>query len=125
MLEDDELKQTIRAFFLEGETPKATPIEMKPWDSNKNTLPEFNFDSDQTFEEFIKARMKEELGLVENTTPEQLEEIINTRKIKKKPKGKTVYFKDFINQIAEDPDDIIDAEIVKEAIKVKVKNEEL
>ena len=98
---------------------------MKPWDSDKNSLPEFNFDSDQIFEEFIKARMKEELGLVENPTPEQLKEKINTRKFKNKPKGKTVYFKYFINQIAEDPDDIIDAEIVKEALKVKVKNEEL
>lgn len=125
MLDDDELKQTIQTFFLEGEVPTTTGIEMTSWDSDKNPLPEFNFDSDQTFEEFIKARMKEELGLVENPIPEQLEEIIHTRKIKKKPKGKTVYFKDFINQIAEDPDDIIDAEIVKEAIKVKVKNEEL
>ncbi len=69
--------------------------------------------------------MKEELGLVENPTPEQLEEIINTRKIKNKSKGKTVYFKDFIHKIAEDPDDIIDAEIVQEPRNVKVKNEEL
>lgn len=122
MLEDDELKQTIRAFFLEGEVPTATGIEMKPWDSDKNPLPEFNFNSDQTFEEFIKVRMKEELGLGENSTPEQLEEIRHTIKVKKKPKGKTVYFKDFINQIAEDPDDLIDAEIVKEVIKVKLKN---
>ena len=113
MLEDDELKQTIRAFFIEGEVPTIPGIEMKPWDSDKNPLPEFNFNSDQTFEEFIKSRMKEELGLVENPTPEQIEEIIHTRKIK----GKTVYFKDFINKIAEDPDDIIDAAIVKETIK--------
>jgi hypothetical protein len=124
MLEDDELKQTIRALFLEeGEVPTTTLIEMKPWDSDKNPLPEFNFDSDQTFEEFLKARMEEELGLVENPTPEQLKEIIDNRKIKKK--GKTVYFKDFIKEIAEDTDDIMDAEIVQEAIKVKVKNEEL
>ena len=123
MLEDDELKQTIRAFFMESEVPTTTGIEMKPWDSDKNPLPEFNFDSDQTFEESIKSRMKEELGLVENPTLEQLEEIIHNRKIRNK--GKTVYFKDFIEQIAEDPDDIIDAEIVKEAIKIRVKNEEL
>ena len=58
MLEDDELKQTLRAFFFEGEVPTTTGLEMKPWDSDKNPLPEFNFDSDQTFEEFIKARMK-------------------------------------------------------------------
>jgi hypothetical protein len=123
MLEDDELQETIRAFVMESEVPTTTGIEMKPWDSDKNLRPEFNFDSDQTFEEFIKARMKEELGLVQDPTPEQLEEIIHNRKIRNK--GKTVYFKDFINPIAEDTDDIIDAEIVKEAIKVKVKNEEL
>lgn len=69
MLENEELKKTIRAVFLEGEVPTSTFIEIKPWDSNKNPLPEFHFDSDQTFEEFIKARMKEELGLVENPTP--------------------------------------------------------
>ena len=125
MLEDDEIKPTIRAVFVEGEVPTVPSIEMKPWDSDKNPLPKFNFDSDQTFEEFIKARMEKELGLVDNPTPEQLEKIINTRKSKMKPKGKTVYFKDFINQIAEDSDDIIDAEIVKEAIAVQVKNEEL
>ena len=108
---------------MEGEVPTTTGIEMKPWDSDKNPLPEFNFDSNQTFEKFIKTKMKKELGLVENPTPEQLEEIIRTGKIRNK--GKIVYFKNFIKEIAEDPDDIIDAEIVKEVIKVKVKNEEL
>lgn len=88
MLEDDELKQSIRAFFIDGEVPATSSIEMKSWDSDKNSLPEFNIDSDQTFEEFIKARIKEEFRL-------------------------------------EDPNDIIDAEIVKEAIRVKVKDKEL
>lgn len=127
MLEDDELKQIIRAFFMEGEVPKSNLIEMKPFDSDKNPLPEFNFDlqSDQTPEEFIKVRMEEELGLVENPTQEQLEEIIHRRKINRKSKGKTVYFRDFIDEIAEGPDGIIDAEIVKEPIRVQVKNEEL
>ena len=125
MLEDDELKQTIRTFLFEGEVPTTSGIEMTSWDSDKNTLPEFNFNSDQTFEELIQTRAKEELGLVENSTLEQLEKIIHTRKIRKRPKLKTVYFKNFINQIIEDPDNIIDAEIVKKAIKVKVKNEEL
>ena len=125
VLEDDELRETLRAFFIESEVPTTTGIEMTSWYSDKNTLPEFNFNSDQTFEELIQARAKEELGLVENSTLEQLEKIIHTRKIRKRPKLKTVYFKNFINQIIEDPDNIIDAEIVKKAIKVKVKNEEL
>lgn len=123
MLENDELKQTIRASFMEKEVPTTTGIEIRPLDSNKNPLLEFNFDSAQTFEKFIKARMKEELGLIENPTLEQFKEIIHNRKIRNK--GKTAYFKDFIKEIAEDPDDIIDAEIVKESIKVKVKNEKL
>lgn len=75
---------------------------------DKNPLPEFNFDSDSILKEFIKSRMEEKLGLVENSTPEQLEEIIKTRNIKKN-RGKTVYFKDFIGKIAENLDDIINA----------------
>lgn len=127
MLEDDELKQTIRAIFMEGEVSKTNLIEMKPLNSEKNPLPAFNLDlqSDQTPEEFIKARMEEEFGLVENPTQEQLEEIIHRRNINRKPKGKTIYFKDFIDEIAEGPDDIIDAEIVKEPLKVRVKKKEL
>lgn len=125
--EDDELKQTLQTVFLkqEQETSKTPRIEMKPWDSEKNPLPEFNFDSAQTPEEFIKARMKNEFGLVENPTPEQISELVNTKKIKEKIKGKTVYFTDFIKKRNENPDNIIDAEIVQETIEVKVKNEKL
>ena len=39
-------------------------------------------------------------------------------------KGKTVYFRDFIDQIADDTDkadlDVIDAEIVKEPVRVRI-----
>ena len=128
VLEDDELRETLRAFFIESEVPTTTGIEMKPWDLGKEPLPEFHGDPDQTLEEFIKAKMEKELGLIENPTSEQLEEIIHNKKIKKirkirkiRKKGKTVYFKNFIEEVVED--DIIDVEIVKEAIKVKVENE--
>lgn len=129
MLDDDELEETIRAFFLEEEVPGTTSIEMKPLDSGQNSVPEHDFSlkSDETFEEFIKARIEEEFGLVENPTEKQLEEIIR-RKTKKKPKGKTVFFRDFIDEIPDFSDsdiDIIDAEIVNEPIGIKVKNEEL
>jgi hypothetical protein len=131
MLDNDDLKQTIRAFFMEGEVPTITPLEMKPFDWDKNSVPQFH--SDQTFEEFIKARMEEELGLVENPTQEQLEELIHRRNSHRKPKGKTVRFQDFLDEIADLSDSdtsigldtIIDAEIVKEPIRVKARNEEL
>jgi hypothetical protein len=129
MLEDDELKKTLQAVFMEeGEVPKRNLIEMnRPSDSDKNSLPEFNFDSqsDQTIDEFVKARMEEELGLVENPTHEQIEEILQRPKPNPKPKGKTVYFRDLIDEISEGADDIIDAEIIKEPTRVRVKNEEL
>jgi len=118
IFDDEELKQTFRAFFMGGQVPATTGIEMKPFPNLENTfVPDFNAQSDQTFEEFIKLRMKEELGLIENPTPEQIQEIIhNTRKTKIN-KGKIVYFKDFIDEIAENPDIIpdviLDAEVVQ------------
>lgn len=126
ILENEELKQTLRAFWIDPESPGTKPIEMKPFDWEKNSVPEFNFKSDQTSEEFVKARMREELGLVENPTQEQLEEIINRKNIKRKPKGKTVFFKDSIDEIDNiGPGDIIEAEIIEERIRVKIRDEEL
>lgn len=121
MFEDDELTQTTRAFFIEQEVATATDIEMKYQNTAKNPLTEAKFNSDPTWEEFIKARMKEELGVIENSSPKKLKEIKHSRKIKRK----IGYFKDLIDEIAEDPADIIDAEIVKQPIRVKVKKEEL
>jgi hypothetical protein len=109
MLDDDELKETIRAFFIEGEgqTPVSGGLKIKPVDSNESFEIDFKFNSepDENLEEFIKARMKEELGLIENPTESQLKEIID-RKIRRKPKGKTILFGEFIDEIGADlPDE--------------------
>jgi len=132
MLDDDELKKTIRAFVMEGEvegiTPSSGRLEMKPLDFDKNPALKYDFDSKsgKNLKEFLKARMEEELGLIENPTETQLEEIIH-RTVKKKSKGKTVFFQDFIDEIpSEDADlldDIIDAEILEEPIRIKLDNE--
>ena len=61
--------------------------------------------------------MKEDFRLIENPTLEQIEEIVNKRK-----RGKIVYFKNFIDKIGDNLDDIIDTGIVQKSIKVKVKN---
>ena len=121
MLDDDELKETIRAFFIEGEgqTPVSGGLKMKPVDSNENFELDFELNSepDENLEEFIKARMKEELGLIENPTESQLKEIIN-REVETKPKRKTILFGEFIDEIGADlPDDnFIDAEIIRRNI---------
>jgi hypothetical protein len=109
MLDDDQLKETIRAFFIEGEgqTTVSGGLKMKPVDSNENFELDFKFNSepDENLEEFIKARMKEELGLIENPTESQLKEIID-RNLKRKPKRKIILFGEFIDEIGADlPDD--------------------
>jgi hypothetical protein len=113
ILDDDELKKTIQAFFIEaqGQTPVSGGLKMKPVDSNENFELDFKFNSkpDENLEEFIKARMNEELGLIENPTESQLKEMID-RKVKRKPKGKTILFGEFID------DDFIDAEIIRRNI---------
>lgn len=126
LLQDEEIKSTIRAVVVDEEIIiPSTSIEMKPWDSGKNSMPEFNFESDQTLEEFTKSKLKEELGLVENPTHKQIQEIVQRAKRKTRRKGKTVYFKDFIEKIAEDPDNIRDAEIINKPIRNRIRNKEL
>jgi hypothetical protein len=102
---------------------------MKPIDLDENSglKHDFNLKSCEDFEEFIKAKMKEELGLIENPPEKQLKEIIH-RKVKRKPKGRTGFFRDFIEEIPYEgtdllDSDIIDAEILKEPIRVKLDNE--
>jgi hypothetical protein len=62
------------------------------------------------------------LGLLKTLLKQQLEEIIQR---KRKPKGKTVYFRDLIKEIPDSESDlnIIDAEIIEEPIRVRTDNE--
>lgn len=131
MLDDDDLKETLRASFLEGEGPASSSsrIEMGPPDLDKNPTLKHDFSgkSSEELEEFIKEKVKKEFGLVENPTEAELEEIIKGT-VKRKPKGKSVYFRDFIDEIPDyDVDisdsDIIDAEIIEEPIRVRTDNQ--
>lgn len=131
MLEDDELKETIRAFFVDDIPARSGRLEMKPLDFDKNPAIKYDFESKsgEDLKEFIKTRMEEELGLIENPTQAQLEEIIH-RKVKRKPKGKTVFWRDFIDEIPSEGaaatdliDEIIDAEIIEKPIQIKLDNE--
>jgi len=124
ILDEDNLKETLRAVFLEDEGPvsSSSRIEMGPPDLDKNPTLKHDFSgkSSEELDEFIKERLKKDFGLVENPTETQLEEIIQ-RKVTGKPKGKTVYFRDFIEEISDSESDlgIIDAEIIEEPIRVR------
>lgn len=128
MLEDERIKESIKAIMVEGKVlPRSSSIEMRPFESNKNPLPEFDLKPDQTLEEFLeetflKKTIERDFGLVENPSQEQLEKI--TKRIRK-PKGKTVYFGEFIDKIAENPENILDAEIINKPIRGRIRNPEL
>jgi len=131
ILDSGDLKETLSAFFLESEGPVSSSnrIEMRPPDLDKNPTLKYDFNrkSSEELDEWIKKRVKEEFGLVENPTETQLEEIIQ-KKVPRKPKGKTIYFRDFIKEIPDSNEsisdlDIIDAEIIEEPIWVRIDNE--
>jgi hypothetical protein len=126
MLNDDKIKETIQAVFTElPNNHYVDPISKLKMDSaildddiRRKLKHDFEMKSGQNFEEFIKARMKEEFDLIENPTMIQIEEKIHA-KVKKKPKGKTVFFRDIISEISYEGADlsdsnIIDTEILKE-----------
>ena len=116
MLNEDDLKETLQGIFLEGEGPVSGPSRVQmgsPDFGNNPTLKhDFSVGSSEEFDEFIKESLKEEFGLVENPTETKLKEIIQ-RKVPRKPKGKTVYFRDFIKEIP-NAEIIIDTEYAED-----------
>lgn len=129
MLKDNELKEelkdTLRAIFVEGEDPIFTKLKMEPTDLENPILKhDFSLESSEERDTFIKEKLKEKLGLIENPTEKQLEEIIQ-KKVMRKPKKKTVYFYDFIEKVTdyESDLDILDAEIIQEPIRVRTDKE--
>jgi hypothetical protein len=131
LFDDNKLKETFQAFFMEGgcPTPSSGTLKMESLDFDEKFAikHDFNLKSDEDFEEFIKARMKQELGLIENPTEAELQQIIK-KKVNRKPKGKTVFFRDFIDENSYEGTDfshlnIIDAEILEEPIRFKSDND--
>lgn len=128
LLEEKELQDTLKVIFApEPKIPDPGKLEPMPPFGDENSQPlslstDFTGESSENeFDQFIKDKMKKEFGLVENPTETQLEQIINKRQ--SKPKSKTVYYKEFIDQMADsDADisdfdyDVLDAEIVEKTV---------
>jgi len=146
ILEDDELKQTLRAFFVEvkddaefdksqvnfSNLEKNSTVKRaceslgicKNGSSGKLTLnnPEslktlgdiINIDrSSKSFKKTIKEKLKQDFGLIKNSTDAQLTDFINA-KIKRKRSEKTTYFSEFIKNMSDS-----DSDIIKKFIKIK------
>lgn len=131
VLDDEELKETIRVFFTEGDVSISISdrLKMKSLDVDKNSALkyDFNLKSSEDLDDFIKLKMKDELGLIKNPTEIQLDEFVQ-RKMKTKPKGKTVFLQDLVDKLpyegADLPDsEIINAKILEEPIRIKLDNE--
>jgi hypothetical protein len=131
MLDNDELRKTIKAFFMDNDGPtiRHSPLQMDSVSFDEKSIPDYNrnFELGEDFEKFIKVRMKEELELIENPSEIELEKIIDTG-FKRRPKRKTAFFKDFLEDIPYEAANlsdfnIIDAEILEEPIRIHLDNE--
>ena len=91
-------------------SPERIQMDSPELDKNPTLKHDFNVEYSEEPNEFITKILKEEFWLVENSAETQLEQVI---KRKRKRKGKTVYFRDFIKRIShsESDFDFIDAEI--------------
>ena len=114
----------LEVIFIDNQIPLNTrSIHMsEPTNSKADRLPKINLNPDQTFDQYVKERLKDGLDLIENPTSDQIKKIVRDR-VRRRP-GKTVYYQDFIAERAKsvDPDDIIEAEIIAENLKVPLKN---
>lgn len=121
---DPDMQDILRVAFVEGKAPTPNPgrLKMGPPDFDRNSALKHDFavKSGKDLEEFIKSKMNEELGLIENPTETELEKIIQ-RRVKRNPKGKTVYYQDFIQDLGDNmsDSDIIDTEIIEEPIRIE------
>lgn len=116
MLEDKEVKERLRIIFVDDEriTPSVYGVEMQSLQENMRS--KYDFKTVENSEQLIKSIMEKNLGLVENPTDIEIEEII--KRPRKKVRAKTVYYGEFIerNQNKVANENIVDAEFIKESI---------
>jgi len=123
-LKETEIGDRFTATFVDDIPSNTSPLI--PMESlNENTRSgaiKYNFDEqlpEESFDEFIKRLVKENFGLIENPTEDQLTEIIHR---KPKPIGKTVKFSDFIASTDSNDGEfsIIDAEVLDKNNLLKI-----
>lgn len=133
----------MKVVFGDYKPETAGPVKLKPIDPSDSSgsnsgprhfLEDFNRKySDSEFDQFIKDKLEKDFGLVKKPTQNPFEQRINERQ--SRPKSKTVYYNDFVDQMTDLDDnisdfdyDVIDAEIVEKTllenpIRVKAETE--
>ena len=139
LLTDKEVRETVQTFLIETQRKidNSNKIKFEGFESlnwNKNPAVKETAERLGIFENPPLAR-ELNLNLEDSETVKILEKLdIDTNSIKpikkivegevkEKTAGKTVYFRDFVEQMADDSDisdfDIIDAEIIEKPIQIK------
>ena len=133
LVKNKDLNEILKT-FLNHEEPSFTNRKMKESfliDSDPILGHDFESTSDQSFDEFIKNQIKNELGLVENPTDKELQDIIQGS-LNRNPrrKGKTVFFQDFIEEMEDSvadfsEADVFDAEMIEPEMIEPIKSEKV
>ena len=124
ILEDKKVEERLRVMFVDNESisPSVYGVEMQSIQENRGF--KYDFKTVEDSDQLIKSIMEKDLGLVENPTDRQIEEII--KRPRKKVKGKTIYFGEFIernpnklpNKNVINDGGIVDVEFIKERIRI-------
>jgi hypothetical protein len=92
ILEDEEVTKTVRITYVEHEslTPASQKLTMQPIEFDQESVIKYDFSvkSDKDLEDFIKNTMRDPLGLIENPSDQQLQEILKrkvTRRYRERP----------------------------------------
>lgn len=112
----------MQKFIIETDIEIVEKLETKLWKFEQMVLPGVNLDQVHTsWEDLIKSRMQNELGLIKNPSSKGIIALINdrTRKCRTNPK----YFRDLINDLDQLLDLDTNFEILDKQIKLKLKNE--
>lgn len=108
-----ETKKRLRVVFVEDEN-YILVLNMENPQTDNNL--KYNFEHVYDPDKVIRDMMAQELGLVENSTDEQMTEILN--KPKKRRKAKTTFFGEIVGNSYDD-NNIVDAEILEKQIRIK------
>jgi len=102
--QQDEIKQKFQAFLIEEPSPIAIKLEKI---KNKVYLTDYDLKSTENFEQFLKARTKEEFGFTKMPSEIQFKKI--------RPKAKTALFRNLISETQ--GSNLLDSDITYDEIK--------
>jgi hypothetical protein len=121
---DPELKGTIKGYLVEEfEIFKPNLQKMQSLNFDEKSIIgdrfDFNLKSDEDLDQFVRQRLKEELGLIENPSDSQMQKVIR-KKILPKRQGKIIQFSDFVKDNPYEGKDFLTPEILDQIVDAEI-----